>query len=323
MPWNAYRQFVTHFFGPLTLMAKTDTRHALHLQNFIDGIPLDYISSSLPAMTWLNPQIFLHLHLHARLQKKYSDTKATKIKHARDQIKGKTVSVNSLRNIAYSLRVAIEKLKLPAINTEWADYYVDTNYTKNAFSFKKDVVNRIAERYRPRRVCDLGANDGEFSRILAKHAEIVISADIDPLAVNKNYQHARTKNISTLIPVLQDLCNPSPALGWANEERSSFLERARSDFVMGLALVHHLCITNNVPLPYVANLFNKLAPLALIEFVPKEDSQVQRLLSSRKDIFIDYSLNECIKAFSLYYEYVERIEIPDSCRTLLLFLKRQ
>jgi len=321
-PWSAYRQFVMHFLGPLALMAKADTRHSLQLRNYIDGLPLDYISKSLPKTTWLSPAIFIHIHLHAALQKKYSDTSTTDIKHAREKIRAKSVSFATLKNLINSLKAATEALNLPSLDTEWGNYYEDTNYTRTAFAFKKEAVNRIAARFRPKRACDLGANDGEFSRILANHAGFVISADIDPLAVHKNYQRSRSNNEPLLMPVLEDLCNPSPALGWANEERSSFLERARCDFVMGLALIHHLCIGNNVPLSLVAKLFRSLSPVALIEFVPKEDSQVKRLLSAREDIFDDYSLENCIRAFCAYYASVERIEIPESPRTLLLLSEK-
>lgn len=318
-PWSAYRQFVMHFLGPLALMSKADVRHGLQLRNFIDGLPLDYISNTLPKTTWLNPNLLMHIHLHAALQKKYSDTNATDIKKAREKIKATSLSLNSLKNLIHSLKAATASLRLPSLNTEWANYYEDTNYTQVAFNFKKDAVNRIAERFSPKVACDLGANDGEFSRILSKYAGFVISADIDPLAVNKNYERSRFRAESSIIPVLQDLCNPSPSLGWSNNERSSFIERARCDFVMGLALIHHLCIGNNIPMAYVAGLFRSLAQVALVEFVPKEDSQVIRLLSARRDIFVDYTLENCTKAFKEHYGKVENIEIPESSRTLLLF----
>lgn len=101
------------------------------------------------------------------------------------------------------------------------------------------------------------------------------------------------------------------------------MDRARFDFVMGLALIHHLCIGNNLPLSHVAKYFRSLAPMALVEFVPKEDSQVQRLLPAREDIFNDYSLNNCINAFRKFYDEVELFEVKESTRTLLLFSQRE
>ena len=102
---------------------------------------------------------------------------------------------------------------------------------------------------------------------------------------------------TNIIPIVQDLTNPSPALGWAHEERQAFLTRAKSDFVMGLALIHHLCISHNIPLAYIAKLCYSIAPIALVEFIPKEDEQVQRLLTSRQDIFLDDTLVDCLLAF--------------------------
>jgi hypothetical protein len=318
-PWIAYRQFVSHFLGPLALMAKSDTRHGLQLRNFIDGLPLDYISKSLPKSTWLNPSLLMHVHLHSTFQKKYSDTRSNDLKEAREKVKTKSVSLNTVENLVNSLKSAIEDLTLPALDTEWGNYYEDTNYTEKAFAYKKEAVSSIVARFKPRLACDLGANDGEFSRVLAKHSQEVISADIDQIAVHKNYQRVRKNSEKSIHPVLQDLCNPSPALGWANTERSSFVARANCDFVMGLALIHHLCIGNNVPLDFVAKFFRSISAVALIEFVPKGDSQVNRLLSAREDIFEDYSLENCINAFGKFYKTVERVEIAESSRTLLLF----
>lgn len=317
--WPAYRQFVMHFLAPLALMTNVDLRSGLLLKNHLDGIPLDYASRMLPRATWMNPRLFAHLHLHARLENKYSDTRSADLKQARTKIRQSSVSTQTLQNLAHSLRAAVEAQQPPVVKTEWGDYYTDTNYTPEAFAFKKDAVSRIVAKFQPARACDLGANNGEFSRVLAEHAQLVISSDIDPVAVHRNYERARSKGETKLVPVLQDICNPSPGLGWAGEERSSFLDRARCDFVMGLALIHHLCIGNNVPLGYVAAVFRRLSPVALLEFVPKEDSQVQRLLSAREDIFPDYNLEKCIEAFRDQYGSVEQIPIPGSCRTLLVF----
>lgn len=320
-PWSAYRQFVMHFLAPLTLMAKVDLRHSFQLKNFIDGVPLDYASKHLPTTSWMDSSTLMHIHLHAKLQKKYSDTKSDTVKNERKKIKSGLNSSQAIINLIESLKKAIKKLSLPKLETEWGSYYKDTNYTDVAFSFKKDTVLKIAEKIKPRVACDLGANNGEFSLLLSNYSQYVISADIDPLAVNKNYlRNIKNKKI---IPLIQDLCNPSPSIGWANAERPSFIERAKCDFVMGLALVHHLCIGNNVPLEYVAEFFSSIAPVSLIEFVPKCDSQVQRLLSSREDIFHDYSIEKCIEAFKLYYNEIEIFQLPETSRSLLLFSGRK
>lgn len=317
--WPAYRQFVMHFLAPLALMAKRDLRHGLLLKNHLDGVPLDFASRALPLASWMQPGLFAHLHLHARLERRYADTRSEDLQQARTRIRAASVSPRTLANLAHSLRDAVEGLQPPQARTEWGDYYQDTNYSREAFAFKQRTVARIAQRLQPARAVDLGANDGTFSRVLAQHAQLVVSSDIDPVAVQRNYEKVGAGREANLLPLLQDLCNPSPGLGWGGEERAGFLERARCDFAMGLALVHHLCIGSNVPLGYVANVFRRLAPAVLLEFVPKEDSQVRRLLSARADIFPDYTLDHCVDAFRAHFRTVEAIPIPGSTRTLLHF----
>lgn len=319
MTWSAYRQFIMHFYGPLALMAGRDLRDGLLMRNFMDGIPLDYISSALNKTTWLNPSKLIHIHLHSMLQQKYADTKAADQVATRKKIRAASMPFDSLVRLVRSLKDSVEALQLPAKKTEWGDYYNDTNYTEKGFSYKKEIVGQLAQRVMPKRACDLGANDGEFSRVLAKHAGLVISSDYDPIAVEKNYSRIKKDQSSPIFPVLLDLCNPSPGLGWANQERDSFVERAQCDLVMGLALIHHLCISNNLPLSYVAEFFRSIAPVAIVEFVPKEDGQVQRLLQARDDIFPNYSLDACINAFLEFYPSVEKFEIPESRRTMLFF----
>ena len=170
---------------------------------------------------------------------------------------------------------------------------------------------------RPRRVVDLGANNGAFSR-LAKDAELVISADIDPLAVEYNYRQVKKNSEANLLPLLIDLTNPSPDLGWANLERSRFGQRAQGDLVLALALIHHLAIGNNLPLEAAAEYFAQLAPNLIIEFVPKSDSQAQRLLAAREDIFHNYTQAGFEAAFGKVYKIVKQQPVKDSQRIIYL-----
>jgi len=117
---------------------------------------------------------------------------------------------------------------------------------------------------------------------------------MDASCVERNYRDCLQRNETHLLPLLLDLTNPSPDLGWENREWSSFFRRGPAEAVLALALVHHLAIANNVTLCQVAQLFARLGETLIIEFVPKSDSQVQRLLSTREDIFPDYS-QECFE----------------------------
>jgi hypothetical protein len=135
-------------------------------------------------------------------------------------------------------------------------------------------------------------------------------------------QDAAVKNI---LPTVLDLGNPSPGLGWACAERESFPQRCRASFLSALALVHHLVITEGIPLPMIARHFAELLTdggTLLIEFVPKDDSQMKRLLAVREDVFDDYTPEGFRAAFSEYFDETRSAAIPESLRTLHVFRKK-
>jgi ribosomal protein L11 methylase PrmA len=183
---------------------------------------------------------------------------------------------------------------------------------------KEELVRQFLAAANPAVVWDLGANTGRFSRIASLQEIETISFDLDPAAVERNYLRMRQEKDRHLLPLLLDLTNPTPAIGWRNAERDSLLSRATADTVLALALVHHLAITNNLPLGQIAEFLASLAQSLIIEFVPKEDSQVQRLLAAREDIFPDYTQPGFESAFSAHFQIEKATPIPDTLRTLYL-----
>jgi ribosomal protein L11 methylase PrmA len=169
---------------------------------------------------------------------------------------------------------------------------------------------------------DFGANTGRFSRIAVDQGFLVLAHDIDAVAVDKNYRDARSNSETSILPLIQDLSSPSPSIGWANQERMSFVDRHDVDVGMALALIHHLHLSNNVPLDRIAEFFSHICKALIIEFVPKSDSQVVRLLSTREDIFSNYTLSGFEEAFSRYFRIIESEQIRDSERTLFLMEKK-
>ena len=148
--------------------------------------------------------------------------------------------------------------------TEWGDYYSDTNYSEKSFEEKKEIISSTIETTNPQIVWDLGANTGIFSRLASNQGINTISFDIDPLAVEKNYLESVNNDERNILPLILDLTNPSSNIGWNNDERHSFLERGPADLVFALALVHHLAISNNVPLSKIAEFFSTISKLSLI-----------------------------------------------------------
>ena len=313
-PWVAYNQFCMHFLAPLALMAKRDIRLGNLSRQYIDGAPLDLASRLLPLKSWLSYSLLTNIHLHAITQSRYGDS-------GQREKKTPKVSRMGMFGLLSSLRKAVHSLTWKPIATEWGDYYNNTNYSSEAAKHKGLLIDQFVTSIKPKTVWDLGGNNGHYSRIASKHNASVVCWDIDPMAVEANYRHIRENKETTILPLLLDLTNPSPDLGWANKERGSLQTRGPVDLVMGLALVHHLAISNNVPLRNVAEYFAHLAEYLIIEFVPKDDSQVKRLLSSREDVFPDYDIGSFELEFTSYYQIIKRVPVEDSYRTLFLMKK--
>ncbi|MCX5810118.1 MAG: class I SAM-dependent methyltransferase [Proteobacteria bacterium] len=309
-PWIAYRQFCQHFLAPLALMAHTDVRLSQLFRIHIDGIPLDLTSKLLPVNSWLRFSLLSHIHLHSKSQRHFANKQVN--------ISNRTISRKSLLSIIDNLESTIGKLTWQPQGTEWAEYYEDTNYSQEAMKHKKRLVEAYLSESNPRTVWDLGANTGVFSRTATAKDIDTIAFDVDPAAVEKNYQQMRENKETKILPLCLDLTNPSPSIGWANEERLSLIERGPVDTVLALALVHHLAISNNLPFSHIAAFLSQICRFLIIEFVPKNDSQAQRLLRSREDIFPDYTQEHFETAFGDHFSIINREKIVDSQRSLYL-----
>jgi len=310
-PWVAYRQFCQHFLAPLALMSLTDIRLASLMKSNVEGIPLDLAWKLLPGRKWFSFGLVSHIFLNS---KAYEVTRNREEKQAKYQL-----SINGLKNILNSLEMTIDGLNFKEIKTVWGNYYQNTNYSSKSIEDKKKIVGDYVRKIQPKSVLDLGANTGVFSLIAAKAGAYTVSADYDPVAIEKSYASIANQR---LLPVVMDLMNPNVGAGWAGIERKSFLERYQSEMVLALALVHHLAIANNLPLEMIARHFAQMGKYLVVEFIPKDDSQVKRLLAQREDIFPDYDQNNFEKVFGGEYKIVGQQAIKGSSRTVYLMERR-
>ena len=279
-PWIAYRQFCEHFLAPLALMAHTDIRLGAMLRNHLDGIPLDLAAELLPTRSKLSFGLGTHLHLHARAQRQHADRPESASK-----AKARTMSQTQQAALLDSLTRLISGLTWTPAGTEWAEYGTVSSYDDANAAAKDELVGSLLRDAAPSVVWDLGANAGRYSAIAAGVADRVVALDIDPAASERHWRTLQERGETTILPLLQDLANPSPSLGWDARERASLFDRAEGATLLALALVHHLAIGRNVPLPMLSETLARLGDQLIIEWVPKEDPMVRRLLASREDVF--------------------------------------
>jgi hypothetical protein len=318
-PWPAYRQFCEHFLAPLALIAYRDARCGLLLRDFIDGIPLDLAATLLPGRTRLNLGLSAHVHLHAGAQRRSART--APIAEGADAGRPRRVSATGQRALLDSLRRTVEGLRWNPTG-HWAEYATSTSYSETATESKGAIVREMLAAVGGVSAWDMGANTGVYSAMAAEAGYATIAWDQDAASVEAHWRRVRADGNPRILPLVLDLANPSPSLGWALAERRSFLDRGAPDVLLALALVHHLAIGNNVPLPGVAALFARIAGRAVVEFVPKEDPMTRRLLAARRDIFDGYSIDGFREAFGERFRILRESPITDSPRTLFLLERR-
>lgn len=313
-PWVAYRQFCEHFLAPLLLMSYGQLELNRMLTQFIDGIPVEIASSLLPFRAQLKPSVYMHIFAHAKAKKSVTASSDRKI----------SVRKNQLHALIDNLKATVSSINLSYSSSIWSNYYKETNYTEAGFKHKQEIVQKFLDIAKPENlVLDIGANTGLFSQISSEKC-YTLSVESDPVAAELNYTEALKSFSTSQLTMVIDITNPSPGIGWMNEERYSFLQRANQvDAVLFLAVIHHLAIGNNLPLKEIAYFLYRLTPWCLVEFVPKEDSQVQKMLKTRKDIFRDYNHLSFKKAFEPFFETVLEIPIIDSKRIMYIFKRRK
>ena len=315
-PWCAYGQFCRHFVAPLALMSLVDARFGGLLRSHIDGVPLGLAARALPWRSRFALGLGLHIHMHARVE-----ARAAKQGAGESPAPEKKLGARGLLGILDSLKSTVEKLRAPKPVSVWESYYEGGPHSSEATTQKQAMVSEYLDRIRPETVWDLGANTGLFSELAREKGAVTIASDQDLSCVEACYRKWRDSGVD-ILPLWIDLANPSPGLGWAHTERDSFVARGPADAVMALALIHHVCIGNNVPLSSAARFFAAIARRLIIEFVPKDDPMVLQMLASRADVFDGYHREGFESAFGARFETLDVRTSPVSGRTLYLMEAR-
>jgi len=313
VPWIAYRQFCENFLSPLLLMHYSRNSLSQILLAYPDGIPLAIAKSLLPWRSKLSLHTYLHIHLHASIAGRKKNIAEKKVKFSKTK----------LLNIITSLEKLISSLKIPEQKTAWSGYYDEAGQRNDYLEQKqKIIIQWLNELNNIKTAADLGANEGEFSELLAEKGIETIAADFDPVVISRLYKKVKKEKQKYILPLIIDLASPSPAIGVNNKERSSFIQRTQVDIALILALVHHLAIGKNIPFSMLAEMFANITDYLLIEFIPKEDPKIQAMLLLKKDIYKNYNEDEFIKEFEFLFSIIDKKEIPGSKRILFLMKRK-
>jgi hypothetical protein len=311
-PWIAYRQFCQCFLFPLYLEHYLKSDIPKILAAYINGIPNDIIAKLLPLKSRLNLGVWLHVYLQNTTMISDKGNKAA----AKFSKKKLIDLVSHLENIIRNFPAD------KSYKTTWSNYYDDTILSRQYVEEKEKIVLEMCGKTGAGSVLDLGANTGHFSKKLAAQGMSVVATDTDSRCINKLYLDTTKNNSLNILPLVVDVANPSPAIGFNNTERAAFHDRIQTELVMALALIHHLVIGRNIPISALAGYFRRIAPQLIIEFVPKQDEKVKQMLSTRPDVFADYDQDHFENAFSAYFTIVDQVKIPGTERILYRMIRK-
>jgi hypothetical protein len=312
-PWVAYRQFCESFLAPLLLQKYCHIELGKIFAVYPDGIPLQVLTALLPGKAKWNLNNYLHVYLQASVKPG---------KNKNDVTAAKKFTQQKMLLLLNNLADYIKGLKVKKAASTWDNYYAETILGDNYLQAKTTLVQNFMNDIAFSNVVDLGANDGHFSLLLKNTDKQIISVDGDINCINELYNKIRSEKIANILPLYNSLNNPSPAIGWNNNERTAFYDRIKGDLILALALIHHLAIGSNVPLSLIADWLVPMGKYLIIEFVPKEDEKVKLLLQNREDIFTDYTLNNFEIVFSNFYNILKKQTVGNTQRTLFLLQRR-
>lgn len=314
-PWIAYRQFCEQFLAPLLLMHYNKQPLQQLLLAWPEGIPLKVAASLLPWRSRFSLYTYLHIHLNARYSVRQQQKDEKKV----------VFSKSKMLNLINSLESLVKRLRLSGETSTWSDYYREASSREDYLVEKKEILSNWISVLPGdvKSAIDVGSNTGDFSFLLSEKGISTVAADSDAVCIERLYRYITDSGEKNILPLVADFSNPSPGIGINNEERAPFTGRTQADIMLALAVIHHLAIGKNIPLHLVAAMFAAQTKKKLfIEFVPLSDEKTKILLSSKDIPFKDYTEDNFLKEFLLFFEFVEKKPISNSGRVLYHFNKK-
>ena len=312
-PWAGYRQFCMLCLYPLMLEALRGVAFQPWLRGSIDGIAPEAMWRLLSRRHLFRRGVLTHVYLHARLERRYADRRRDVSEELRSAgFKKELIAAN-----ARGLQRVVSGLEPRPAPSAWSEYGERAHYTDADRAAKEAFVARCAASRHWRLAWDLGCNDGAFSRIVAEHADSVVAVDGDPAVVDALYRRLRADGDAKILPLVNDLADPSPGLGWRGRERKALEGRGPPDLTLALALVHHLAITRNVPLLEILDWLAELGTSLVVELPLPDDPMTRRLLAAKRDdLHRDYNREHFERLLGERFALERTEELPSGTRVL-------
>lgn len=284
--WVGYRQFLQQFLYPLLLTARVGVSFHPWLRGQPDGLSADQLQRMLSTRDLLRKGGLLHVALLARAERRYPEEG----RDVRSELKAAGFRKELIQANVRGLRKIVAGLTRSEASGRWDTYAAEFAHVSAQRTAKSEFVTTHTATHPNRLVWDVGANDGHFSMLAAAHADYVLALDADDVVLDGLYAALAARGIDNVLPLVQDVANPSPGLGWRNAERPPLADRSTPDLVLCLAVIHHLVVARNIPLRSVLDWLADLEARVILEFVPPDDPMVRGLTANERphEIHGDY-----------------------------------
>lgn len=314
-PWSGYRQFCEMFLFPLFLQAYKGCNFQPFMRASIDGIGVQTAARLFGFRDRFRKGVMSHVWLQSKLDRRFSGSSD----NVRSNLKSAGFNKELILANVRKLQKLVSKLEWEATGSEWGDYTGFHNYTDVDHKRKEEFIRAAIRAEKPEVVWDIGCNTGQFSRIAASECKQVVSTDIDHVAVERLYLDENTP--ANILPLIQNVADPSPNWGWRNSERSDLQTRSKPDLILCLALIHHVVITANIPLAEFVDWLAGLTDKLVIEYVSRNDDKVETLLRNKQDKYKDYSRESLEANLQRYFKIMQKEEVNNGNRLLYLCVK--
>ncbi len=316
-PWAGYRQFCEMFLFPLMLQAYKGCDFQPFMRSAIDGVGVQTAAALFGFRDRFRKGVLSHVWLQSKLDRRYGGSS----ENVRSNLKSAGFNRELILVNVRKLKKLVKGLTWQGASSEWGDYSEFHNYSEDDHALKENFVRELINAQKPATVWDIGCNTGQFSRIAAAHCKQVISTDIDHLAVERFYMDPDAPE--NILPLVQNVADPSPNWGWRNRERSDLQTRSRPDLVLCLALIHHVVITANIPLAEFIDWLAGLTDSLLIEYVSRKDDKVQTLLRNKEDKYTDYTRQSLEQNLERHFDIQGRQAVNDGDRILYFCTRKK
>ena len=311
-PWAGYRQFCEMFLYPLLLQAYRNVAFQPWLRGRIDGIEAMQCWNLMSVRDLFRPGVLAHVYLQAKAQSRFADT----AQDVRGDLRVAGFHSALIKANVRRLARLVRRLRWREAASTWSEYTTGTSYAEREREAKAAVIERTVASRAWKLVWDLGCNTGVFSRMAAQRAELVVAMDGDHLVIERLYQSLKHEGAQRILPLVSNVADPPPRLGWRGMERGSLADRGRPELILCLALIHHLAISANIPVHEIVEWLRSLGGALVIEFVAKEDPMVRRLLQNKRDDYADYDRGHFEGCLKSLFDVSQVAELAGGARVL-------